>query len=113
MQKSIRKIDAKINVRINRIIAFLHQLQQNIKPDIWVLLLTVSMFIITAVANLFEYYSMDKISLALNYILLFQGIILFIYQAYKQYTFLLISDARYRIVKNRGSIYEIQIIQTA
>jgi hypothetical protein len=113
--RSPEKIYYKLNKRINRIIGFLCQLQEIIKPNRLKCALIAIMFVLNAVANITSYYNWNISSLVLNNILLGVSIIIFVCELRDQIKFSLRfkeGKDEYIIVDNENGSYEIKVINT-
>jgi hypothetical protein len=113
--RSPEKIYYKLNKRINRIIGFLCQLQEIIKPNRLKCALIAIMFVLNAVANITSYYNWNISSLVLNNILLGVSIIIFVCELRDQIKFSLRfkeGQDEYIIVDNENGSYEIKVINT-
>jgi hypothetical protein len=113
--RSPEKIYYKLNKRINRIIGFLCQLQEIIKPNRLKCVLIAIMFVLNAVANITSYYNWNISSLVLNNILLGVSIIIFVCELRDQIKFSLRfkeGKDEYIIVDNENGSYEIKVINT-
>jgi len=111
--RSPEKIYYKLNKRINRIIGFLCQLQEIIKPNRLKCALIAIMFVLNAIANITSYYNWNISSLVLNNILLGVSVIIFVCELRDQIKFSLRfkeGKDEYIIVDNENGSYEIKVI---
>lgn len=103
-----------LSKKIQRIVAYLYQLQESIKPDKTFIISNIIMFILTAVINIVSYFGFEITSLVLNFILLAISVIMFIYALYGQLAFNLQykeTGGKYVLLMQGKTIGEIKIIE--